>query len=245
MLSARRVFVFGLVVLVGPIVACTTDGPIDPSGSRSTTTVATTTVATSTTTVPPTTTSVEPTTTTTTIPGPLPPGSTTIPSTTTTSIPVPITTTTTTTTTGPSSTTTSTTSTTSTSTTSTTSTTTSTTTTIPAAPGFNATIWNPGYMTPCAACHACRDRRADACNFAVARSVAGNPGASNFWLKPTGQVAHGGGTIHAVGSAGSNAIATGLTAAPRRRDMRRPDAALPAARSSPPERDQLLRGRAW
>jgi len=206
MLSARRVFVFGLVVLVGPVVACTTDGPIDPSGSRSTTTVATTTVATSTTTVPPTTTSVEPTTTTTTIPGPLPPGSTTIPSTTTTSIPVPITTTTTTTTTGPSSTTTSSTSTTSTSTTSTstTSTTTSTTTSIPV-PGFAATIWNPGYLASCTAnCHLFTSST-DAYNFAVPRSVAGNPGSSLFWQKPTGTVAHGGGI--AVTSAGANAIA--------------------------------------
>ena len=205
MLSARRVFVFGLVVLVGPLVACTTDGPIDPSGSRSTTTVATTTVATSTTTVPPTTTSVEPTTTTTTIPGPLPPGSTTIPSTTTTSIPPgPTTTTTTTTTTGPSSTTTSTTSTTSTSTTSTTSTTTSTTTSIPVV-SFNTTIWTPGYMTQCNACHVV-GTLTDARNFAVANSVANNPGASNFWLKPTAQVAHGGGLRFAVGSPQSDAI---------------------------------------
>ena len=51
---------------------------------------------------------------------------------------------------------------------------------------------------------------AGAYNFAVARSVAGNPGGSLFLRKPSGAVAHGGGTVAgwASGAASYNAAAS-------------------------------------
>jgi hypothetical protein len=55
-------------------------------------------------------------------------------------------------------------------------------------------------------------------NFATARSVSGNPGASLFLQKPSGQTSHTGGTNWAVGSAqftaASNWIIGGLAPAP-------------------------------
>jgi len=157
------------VLAIGALLACGNDGPVGPSGTTTTTTVATT----STTTAASTTTTAAPTTT------------TSIPiftiSTTTTSIPI----------------------------------FTIPTTTTTAAVSFAATV-RPHMTGTCDGCHltatptlALHYSAATVYNWAIARSIANNPGGSLFLQKPSGAVAHGGGTVPGWGAGGAgNAAAT-------------------------------------